>query len=91
MDFSRLKAMLEEHETFPHDFTLKFIGLNTAAFRKGVQELATSFPKLLKQTERQSPNGSNVSLTYVFPAESAQEIVELLERVSKIPDVRMVL
>ncbi len=91
MDFERLKALLEEQETFPHDFTIKFIGANSPAFLGGVRSLEARFPELKKQGERRSANDSNLALTYVLRAEDADEIIEVLKEVHRIPDVKVIL
>ncbi len=91
MDYAKLKALLEEQETFPHDFMLKFIGRNTPAFLEDVAKLEADYPTLEQQTARKSAGDANVALTYVYPADSADAIVELLKRVSALRDVRVVL
>jgi hypothetical protein len=91
MDFDRLKALLEEQETFPHDFTLKFIGLNTPVFLESVKEFESEFPILRKQADRLSANAANLAITYIYKAANADEIIALLKRVSQIRDVRVIL
>src|SRR4051794_19020653 len=90
MDLDRLKVLLE-NESFPHDFTVKFIGSNSRTFADGVRAFEAGYPQLRKQAERRSANDANLALTYVFPAQNADEIVSLLKRVSEIPDVKVIL
>ncbi|HUP57665.1 MAG TPA: DUF493 family protein [Bdellovibrionota bacterium] len=91
MDYTKLKALLEEQERFPHDFTLKFIGLNTPAFLEDVRLLEEAYPALRQQTQRKSATEANLALTYLYLAGNADEIVALLKRVSTIRDVRVIL
>ena len=91
MDYAKLKQLLEEQETFPHDFILKFIGVNTPAFAEDVKALEKRHPALEKQTERASSGAANLALTYVYTADDAEQIIVLLKEVSKIRDVRVIL
>jgi len=91
MDYARLKELLEENETFPHDFILKFIGVNSPLFSEDTRKLEELYPTLRKQSERKSSGGANLALTYVYRAQNADEIIALLKTVSKIRDVRVIL
>ncbi len=89
--FSRLKALLEEQETFPFDFTLKFIGKNTDRFQKGVSLFESAHPILKMQARRESAKGNHLAMTYTFSARSADHIIATLEQVAKIEDVMVIL
>ena len=91
MDYARLKALLEEQETFPHDFTLKFIGVNSQAFAEDVKKFEARYPSLRKQAERKSSGEANIALTYLYLSQSADEIITLLQDVSKLRDVKVIL
>jgi putative lipoic acid-binding regulatory protein len=90
-EYAKLKALLEELESFPHDYTLKVIGDNTPAFAQGAAELERRNSALRLHGRRESGKASHVALTYVFRARSADEIVELLMAAEAIPDVRVIL
>lgn len=89
--FSRLKALLEQQETFPLDFTLKFIGRNTDRFQKGLQLFENAHPILRMQTRRESAKGNHLAMTYTFSARNADHIIATLEQVAKIEDVMVIL
>jgi putative lipoic acid-binding regulatory protein len=89
--FSRLKALLEEQESFPFDFTLKFIGRNTDRFQKGLENFEQAHPILRMQTRRESAKGNHLAMTYTFSARNADHIIATLEQVAKIDDVMVIL
>lgn len=89
--FRRLKALLEEQETFPFDFTLKFIGRNTERFQKGLSDFESAHPILKMQTRRESAKGNHLAMTYTFLARNADHIIATLEQVAKIEDVMVIL
>lgn len=89
--FRRLKALLEEQETFPFDFTLKFIGRNTDRFQKGLAHFESAHPILKMQTRRESAKGNHLAMTYTFTARNADHIIATLEQVAKIEDVMVIL
>ena len=88
---SRLKSLLESLEEFPHDFVIKFIGRNTERFRASVLRFEKDYPTLRTQNRRESTGSGHVAHTYLYLAKSADEIIEILDRVAKIEDVHMVL
>jgi putative lipoic acid-binding regulatory protein len=89
--FNRLKTLLEQQETFPFDFTLKFIGRNTDRFQKGLALFESAHPILRMQTRRESAKGNHLAMTYVFSARNADHIIATLEQVAKIDDVMVIL
>ena len=89
--FSRLKSLLEQQETFPFDFTLKFIGRNSDRFQKGISRFENDHPVLRVQSRRESSNGNHLAMTYVFSARNAEHIIATLEQVAKIEDVMVIL
>ncbi|MFL5813094.1 MAG: DUF493 family protein [Bdellovibrionia bacterium] len=89
--FSRLKTLLEQQETFPFDFTLKFIGRNTDRFQKGLADFESAHPILRMLTRRESAKGNHLAMTYVFSARNADHIIATLEQVAKIDDVMVIL
>jgi len=91
VDFARLKALLEEQETFPLDYTFKFIGKNTFTFSSSVRVFEKAHPRVEFKSEKLSANIAHISLTYFFEAPSADAIVEVMEAVSKIEDVVVIL
>lgn len=91
MDLERLKALLEKQETFPHDFPVKFIGANTQVFRDSIHALEARYPSLNKQGERRSSGDQNLAPTYVFRAQTADEIIDLLKEIQSIPDLKLIL
>jgi putative lipoic acid-binding regulatory protein len=90
-DYARLRELLEAQETFPTDFTHKFIGKNTKLFAKGVRDLQFAHPRLQLETARKSSGEKHLALTYVYRAESVDEIIEVLEAIHQIEDLHMIL
>lgn len=89
-DYNKLHALLDQ-EAYPHRFTHKFIGRNTARFTTGVQQLEARFPKLKLQTARTSKGEAHLALTYELVADSAAEIIEVLEATGQLEDLHLVL
>ena len=89
--YESLRALLLSQETFPTEYTHKFIGRNTAGFAAGVQRLEAQFPGLRLESARATRSEAHLALTYVFVGESADAIVELLEFTSGIDDLYMIL
>ena len=89
--FSRLKSLLEQQETFPVDFTVKFIGRNTDRFQEGVSLFERAHPILRMQSRRESSKGNHLAMTYVFTARNADHIISTLEQVAKIEDLMVIL
>ncbi len=90
-DYSRIKALLLEQDTFPLDFTFKFIGYNSPKFADGVSQLEKAFPTLKAAGRKETTGGLNVSLTYQFVAPSADAIIEVFRALEKVEDIRIVL
>ena len=89
--YESLRALLNSQETFPTLYTHKFIGRNTGAFGAGVKSLEERFPALRLKTSRTTRSEAHLSLTYVFEAESAEAIIEVLEYTHGIEDLYMML
>jgi putative lipoic acid-binding regulatory protein len=90
-DYSRLKELLETQESFPLEFTYKFIGKNTPAFATGVGQFEKAYPKLKLQSSRMSKGDAHVALTYVITAGDADQIIQVFEAISRIPDLHVIL
>jgi putative lipoic acid-binding regulatory protein len=90
-DYGRLKALLEDQETFPLQYTFKVIGKNTRDFGSGLAEFEAQFPNLVRQGKRESAEGAHISVTYSVLARDASEITWLYEQASEIRDVRILL
>ena len=89
-EYNKLHALLDR-EQYPLRYTHKFIGRNTARFTTSVQALEAKFPKLKLQTARTSKGEAHLALTYEIVAESAAEIIEVLEATGRIEDLHLVL
>lgn len=89
-DFDKLQELLEK-ETFPHDFTFKFVGKNTPQFEEGARQLERKYPSLIAGTKRQSTNGKHLSLTYVLKANAPDEIIQVFKAIHQVPDVLIIL
>lgn len=76
-DLSRFKALLEEHHRFPGVYLHKFVGKNTDAFRRSVEEWEKGFIGLRRKTARESANGGHVAYTYEYQAVNAEDVVQL--------------
>lgn len=90
-DYERLRSLLKEQETFPVDFTVKFVGKNTESFKSGILRFAQEHPTLNETARRESAKGKHLAMTYVFSAKNADHIVAVLERVGLIEDLLIVL
>jgi hypothetical protein len=92
----RLKELLDL-ETYPMNYTHKFIGKNTKAFLRAIDELEENFPQLDRISARESQatqinaDASYLALTYEFVANSSDEIIEVLEATSKLEDLKVIL
>lgn len=89
-DYENLKLILEK-EIYPHSFSFKFIGKNSAPFQQGVDKLLNQFPKLVMRTQRLSQNQNHVSYTYSLQAQSAEAIIEVFRVIEKLPDLEIIL
>lgn len=90
-DYSKLKQLLEEQESFPLQFTHKFIGKNSPRFVQGVERLEKQWPALKLQSSRTSKGDAHVALTYVVEVKSADEVIVLLEATGRIEDILVIL
>jgi putative lipoic acid-binding regulatory protein len=90
-DYVKLQQMLEDHETFPHSFTYKFIGRNTPEFASSVAALERDTPALKPVASRESSGGAHLAKTYVFDAPSAEAIIDVYRAIEKLKDLMVVL
>ena len=90
-DYTQLKLLLESLESFPLQFTYKFIGRNTANFRTAVTQFEALFPSLKTEGSRLSGNQAHLSMTYSLSAPTAQHIIDVFQAIEKIEDVLIVL
>lgn len=90
-DYTNLKHLLQETETFPLRFTFKFIGRNTPAFSAGVAALERTFPVLTHEMTRQSAGGNHISKTYAFDAPNADIIIAVFVEIERIEDLLVML
>lgn len=90
-DYEKLRALLD-HETYPHTYIHKFIGLNTETFRDGLERLEERFPEAIRVSERESGEGANfLAVTYELEAQNPDEIIELLRTTTTLADVKVIL
>jgi putative lipoic acid-binding regulatory protein len=90
-DYTKLRQLLEEQETFPLSYLHKFIGRNSPAFAQGLAELEQRFPDLKKQTARKSQGDAHLAMTYVYVARNVDDVIVLLEATDQIEDLLVVL
>ena len=83
--------MLEAQEQFPVEYMHKFIGKNSQAFLDSLAKLEGQIPKLKRQSLRASGSQIHLAVTYILPAESADEVILLLQETEKVIDLVMVL
>ena len=88
--YAKLKELLTK-ETYPHAFPFKFIGKNTPLFQEGVRDFHTSHPMLTLQSERKSRNENHLSVTYVLEAKSPDMILQIYQKIAKLPDLLLIL
>ena len=89
--FEKFRKLLEETYLFPANYVHKFIGKNSAPFRKSVAEFEGKFVGLKRTGERLSANGGHLALTYDFLAGNAEDVVELAKATHEIDDLIYVL
>lgn len=89
--YARIRALLEAQETFPFDYTHKFIGRNTPAFQVSVAALEQKFPKARRVSERLSGDRVHIALTYVLSADHPDEVIALLQATMLVEDLKIVL
>lgn len=89
--YDKLRELLEAQETFPFQYTHKFIGRNTQAFLDSVSALEKQFPKARRVTERKSGDNQHLALTYTLEADSADDVISLLQATSLLNDLRVIL
>ena len=90
-DYEQLKKLLEDQETFPHRFIVKFIGKNGPRFATGIDVFEKRYPKLTLQSARTSAGDGHLAMTYALQADNADEIIEVLKAVAVIDDVLVIL
>ncbi len=90
-DYDALRKLLETEETYPFEYMHKFTGRDTPAFRESLARFEARFPKLKKQGERPSGSGTYAAVTYLFHAESAEQIIEMLKATGEVEDLILVL
>jgi len=90
VDFDQLRALLEK-ESYPHEYTFKFIGKNSHRFTQGLHGLEGKFTKLSVRGSRESSGGKNLAVTYMLVALNADEIIAVLEGVMQVDDLLVIL
>lgn len=90
-DYAKLKALLEAQETFPHRYTHKFIGKNSPRFAQSVERLQARFPNLMLETARLSKGEAHLALTFIIEAQTADDIIAVLEAMGDVEDLHLVL
>lgn len=91
-DYEKLRELLSEEE-YPHLYVHKFIGLNTDSFRADVAAFESRFPTVKQVSARESAGSaaSYLAYTYQLEANSADEIIELLQDTATLTDVKILL
>lgn len=90
-DYEKLKALLEEQETFPLAFTYKFIGFQSPAFAASVSRLERAFPGLVHELDRESSGGKHLAKTYRYEAADVDAIIVIFQAIEKLDDLVIVL
>ena len=75
----RLKILLEQKHTAPFQYHFKFVMPISS-----VEEFSKLIPGI-ETTSRLSANSKFASISFDFDAQSAQDVVDLYERVQSIP------
>lgn len=90
----RLRELLMR-EIYPHCYVHKFIGHQTPAFAEAVSGLELAFPRAQRVAARESGKmaggGRYISYTYELQAQSADEIMALLEATAQLADLKLIL
>jgi len=90
-DYTVLKELLEDTESFPTRYLYKFIGRNTEAFVSGVKTLEKDHPALQHQTTRESANAQHLAKTYAFEAPDAESIIAIYRHIEGLADLLLLL
>jgi putative lipoic acid-binding regulatory protein len=88
--YAKLRELLEA-QGFPHEFTHKFVGDNSAEFQAAVQAMEASIPGLQLQSRRESSGGQHVAYTYILRVNAAEEVVFLYEATRRLAGIRIIL
>jgi putative lipoic acid-binding regulatory protein len=98
MKYAKLKDLLDHpdaEQKFPFEFSYKFIGANTDAFRAGVvaweKNWERTHPTFKRVSERESTNGNHLALTFTFLAPNSDAVVEIFRSIENLPEVKVVL
>ena len=76
---TRIKQLLEEEESFPLQYTFKFIVPTNK-----LSEIVSLFPNEKNLSTRPSSKGSYISVTVIKEVKSADEVIKVYESVSVI-------
>lgn len=88
--YDKLKELLAK-ETYPHTFPFKFIGKKTPLFLTGVQNLELRHPDLTLHSQRETKSQNHISYTYLFEAQSLDDIVAVFQEIEKLPELLLIL
>ena len=90
-DYSKLLELLRTQETFPLEYTHKVIGAQTPEFEAGIQALLSRTPALRVSQRRSTGDQAHVSVTLVLTAQTAEEVILLVEASHDLPGIRVIL
>jgi putative lipoic acid-binding regulatory protein len=90
-DYSKIRDLLEAQERFPIDYIHKVIGRNTSAFLGSLDRLESQLPAVRRGTVRPSASQVHLAVTLILRAESAADVIRLLEATELLEDLVMVL
>ena len=90
-DYTKLKSLLKEDETFLLRFTYKFIGRNSPKFQAAIVKFEAQFPTLQAHGSRLSVNQNHLAVTYHFVAAAPEAIIEIFQAIEKTEDLLMML
>ncbi|NIO05590.1 MAG: DUF493 family protein [Proteobacteria bacterium] len=93
MKSSEAITLLKKHHSFPGLYIFKLIGENTSNFYEDVllevsKELGEMMDLGERLSTRESSGGSYVSITLSLEMESAEQVLRLYERFSKLKGLR---
>ncbi len=87
------RELLLANHRFPGPYVVKAFGPASDVFRDGVVEAATEVvgESRADVQQRTSTRGSKVCVTLTLNAFSVEEVIDVYERLHRVPDLKMIL
>ena len=87
------KELIESTHSFPCHYVFKVIGLGATPFEEEVRKAFTaelSLPQA-RESKRLSGDGKHVAITLEIPVGSADKVIEIYQKLVKLPHLTLLL